>query len=81
MHLFCHVWVSEQTAIFFPIRRFFIAETDWVYCAVRFDSLNKIQVHFLLNLIQFTAVTPFYSTFAPYPNNPQALSVFHNIYF
>jgi hypothetical protein len=44
----CFVWISEQTAIIslYNINRLvFITETESVYCAVRTESLNIIQVN------------------------------------
>jgi len=45
----CFVWISEQTAIIslysinWPV---FIADKESVYCAVRAESLTRIQVNF-----------------------------------
>jgi hypothetical protein len=45
----CFVWISEQTAIIslysinWPI---FITETEYVYCAVRAEFFNIIQINF-----------------------------------
>jgi len=44
----CFVWISEQTAIIFLYsinRLVFITETECVYCAVRTERLNAIQVN------------------------------------
>ena len=49
----CFVWISEQTAIIslhninWPI---LITETEYVYCAVRTDSSNIIQVNWILDM-------------------------------
>ena len=48
----CFVWISEQTAIIslYNIKRLvFITETECVYCAVRTEHLNVIQVSLSLN--------------------------------
>jgi hypothetical protein len=47
----CFVWISEQTAIIslYSINWLvFITETECVYCAVRTESLNVIQVSVIL---------------------------------
>jgi len=51
----CFVWISEQTAIIFLYninRLVFITETECVYCAVRTESLNIIQVNLKLLLTE-----------------------------
>jgi hypothetical protein len=47
----CFVWISEQTAIIslYSINWLvFVTETECVYCAVRSESLSKIDVKFIL---------------------------------
>jgi hypothetical protein len=51
----CFVWISEQTAIIYLYsinRLLFITEKDCVYCAVRTESLNIIQVNLTLLLTE-----------------------------
>ena len=47
----CFVWISEQTAIIslYSINWLvFVTETECVYCAVRTESLDAIQLNFPL---------------------------------
>jgi hypothetical protein len=49
----CFVWISEQTAIIslYSINWLvFITETECVYCAVRTESLNTIEVKIIMNM-------------------------------
>ena len=60
----CFVWIWEQTAIISLYSTnwlVFICETESVYCAVRTDSLNIIDVTFVLQSVKCSSDTSFHS--------------------
>ena len=54
----CFVWISEHT-VTTTLYCTFITETNCVYCAVRTEYLNTIQVHFRLQTVNCSYIEKF----------------------
>jgi hypothetical protein len=60
----CFVWISEQTAIIslYNINWLVcITETEYVYCAIRTETLNVIEVKFHILMVLTLKIDAFFA--------------------